>query len=249
MKIISWNVNGLRAVMKKGFYDFFKAEDADIFCVQETKMQPEQADFEFSGYEILWNSAEKKGYSGTAVITKIKPLQTVNNFGEHLNEGRAITAEFENFYLVNIYVPNSQEALRRIDYRVKWEDDFRQHVRGLDVKKPVIICGDMNVARNPIDLKNPERNEGTTGYSAPEREKLEQLLASGFTDAFRHVYPNREGAYTWWSYKFRARDTNAGWRIDYFLVSDRIVGKIKECEIYSDVFGSDHCPIGLEIEL
>lgn len=249
MKIISWNVNGLRAVLKKGFMDFFEAENADIFCVQETKMQPEQADFEFGGYEMLWNSAVKKGYSGTAIISKKPPLSCANNFGTHTDEGRAICAEYDNFYLVNIYVPNSQDELKRIDYRVKWEDDFRDYVSELDRKKPVIICGDMNVARNPIDLKNPERNEGNVGYSEPERAKLEQLLAAGFTDAFRHIYPDREGAYTWWSYKFKARTTNAGWRIDYFLVSDRIADKIEECELYSDITGSDHCPIGLVIKI
>ena len=235
--------------MKKGFMDFFEAEDADIFCIQETKMQPEQADFDFPGYEILWNSAVRKGYSGTAVITKEVPLGTVINIENHTDEGRAITAEYENFYLVNIYVPNSQNELKRIDYRVKWEDDIRAHAVALDKRKPVIICGDMNVARNPIDLKNPERNEGATGYSLPEREKLEQLLSAGFTDAFRHIYPDKEGAYTWWNYKFKARATNAGWRIDYFLVSDRIADKIEECTIYSDILGSDHCPIGLEINI
>lgn len=249
MKLISWNVNGLRAVLKKGFMDFFEAEAADIFCVQETKMQPEQADFDFPGYEIFWNSALKKGYSGTAVITKIKPLSVLNNIDGHTDEGRAITAEFDNFYLVNVYVPNSQSELKRIGYRVEWEDDLRAHVASLDKIKPVIICGDMNVARNPIDLKNPERNEGAVGYSAPEREKLEQLLSSGFTDAFRHVYPDKEGAYTWWNYKFKARATNAGWRIDYFLVSDRIADKIEKCTLYSDVLGSDHCPVGLEISI
>lgn len=249
MKIISWNVNGLRAVLKKGFMDFFEAENADIFCVQETKMQPEQADFEFKGYEILWNSAVKKGYSGTAIISKKTPLSCANNFGMHTDEGRAICAEYDGFYLVNIYVPNSQNELKRIDYRVRWEDDFREYVSELDRKKPVIICGDMNVARNPIDLKNPERNEGSVGYSEPERTKLEQLLSAGFTDAFRHIYPDREGAYTWWNYKFKARASNAGWRIDYFLVSDRIAGKIEECELYSDIMGSDHCPIGLEIKI
>lgn len=249
MKLISWNVNGLRACLNKGFMDFFSSEGADIFCVQETKMQRGQAEIDFPGYEEYWNSAVKKGYSGTAVFTKIKPLSVNYDIGieEHSTEGRSITLEFEDFFLVNAYTPNAQRELARIDYRMRWEDDFRQYLLDLDSKKPVILCGDLNVAHNEIDLKNAKSNVGNAGFSHEERGKMTQLLESGFTDSFRYLYPDKEGCYTWWSYMFKARQNNAGWRIDYFIVSDRIKDCIKNSTIYSDVMGSDHCPIGLEI--
>ena len=218
MKLISWNVNGLRACVGKGFFDFFKEEDADIFCLGETKMQPEQADFSFEGYYPYWNSAEKKGYS------------------------------FESFYLVNVYVPNSQNELARLDYRMKWEDDFRTYVCALDQKKPVVICGDMNVAHQEIDLKNPKTNRRNAGFTDEERAKFQQLLDAGFTDTYRHFYPDAEGAYSWWSYRFRAREKNAGWRIDYFLVSDRLAPALTGAAIHSGVFGSDHCPVEVDID-
>lgn len=249
MKLISWNVNGLRACIKKGFYDFFKEIDADIFCVQETKMQQGQIEVIVDGYEQYWNSAVKKGYSGTAVFTRLKPLSVAYNIGieEHGNEGRVITLEFEDFYLVNVYTPNAQRGLERIEYRMAWDDAFREYVSKLDEKKPVIICGDLNVAHNEIDLKNAKSNIGNAGFSYEERGKFEELLGAGFTDSFRHLYPDVTGAYTWWSYMFSARENNAGWRIDYFLTSNRIADKIKDSVICPDVMGSDHCPVGIEL--
>ena len=247
MKLISWNVNGLRACMNKGFLDFFKQADADIFCVQETKMQREQAEFVFPGYHEYWNSAVKKGYSGTAVFTKTEPLAVTYGIGieEHDQEGRVITAEFPEFYLVDVYTPNSQRELERLAYRQVWEDAFRAYLLGLDAKKPVLVCGDLNVAHNDIDLKNFKSNRGNAGFTDEERAKLTELLAAGFTDSFRHLYPDKEGAYTWWSYMFKARKHNAGWRIDYWLVSNRWADKIEDSLIYSDIMGSDHCPVGL----
>lgn len=247
MKLISWNVNGLRACMNKGFLDFFKQAEADIFCVQETKMQREQAEFDFPGYHEYWNSAVKKGYSGTAVFTKTEPLAVTYGIGieEHDQEGRVITAEFPEFYLVDVYTPNSQRELERLAYRQVWEDAFRAYLLGLDAKKPVLVCGDLNVAHNDIDLKNFKSNRGNAGFTDEERAKLTELLAAGFTDSFRHLYPDKEGAYTWWSYMFKARQHNAGWRIDYWLVSNRWADKIEDSLIYSDIMGSDHCPVGL----
>lgn len=251
MKLISWNVNGLRACLTKGFAESFAALDADIFCLQETKMQPGQASFEPEGYLQYWYSAEKKGYSGTAVFSKIEPISVNYGIGkeEHSYEGRAITLEFENFYLVNVYTPNAQRELARIDYRMQWEDDLREYLLQLDAKKPVIYCGDLNVAHNEIDLKNPKSNRGNAGFSDQERVKFSVLLNSGFTDSFRSLYPDKEGAYSWWSYMRQARDKNVGWRIDYFVLSNRLVPQLKESSIYSDIFGSDHCPVGIEIDL
>ena len=247
MKLISWNVNGLRACMNKGFQDFLAASGADIFCVQETKMQKGQAEFDFSGYEEYWNSAEKKGYSGTAIFTKIKPLNVSYDMGiaEHDQEGRIIAAEFDDFYLVNVYTPNSQRELARLDYRMQWEDAFRAYVKELDEKKPVIICGDLNVAHKEIDLKNFKTNHKNVGFTDEERAKMTELLEAGFTDSFRHLYPDKEGIYTWWSYMFKAREKNAGWRIDYFVVSNRLADRISDSLIYTDIMGSDHCPVGL----
>lgn len=249
MKLISWNVNGLRACINKGFYDFAQASGADIISVQETKMQPGQAEVELAGYSQFWNSAEKKGYSGTLVFSKAEPLAAAYNLGldEHNNEGRAVTLEYEQFYLVNIYVPNAQDGLARIDYRLRWEDDFRAYVQGLDKQKPVIICGDMNVAHEEIDLKNPKTNRGNAGFSDEERGKFSELLAAGFVDSFRYLHPEETGAYSWWSYRFNARKNNAGWRIDYFLVSERLKDEIKAAYILPEVMGSDHCPVVLEI--
>ena len=249
MKLISWNVNGLRAVLNKGFEDTAKGFDADIIALQETKMQPGQAVVDLPDYEEVYCSAVKKGYSGTAVFTRIAPLSEQLNFGEHTDEGRAITMEYDKFFFVDLYVPNSQDQLKRIDYRMKWEDDLREYVTGLDKIKPVIICGDMNVAHEPIDLKNPKSNEGNAGYSEQERNKMTELLAAGFTDSFRYLYPDKEGIYSWWSYRFRAREHNAGWRIDYFLVSDRIKDRIRDAKILTDIMGSDHCPVELDIDL
>lgn len=249
MKLVSWNVNGLRAVLGKGFEDIARGFDADLIGIQETKMQPGQAKVDLPGYDQIFNSAERKGYSGTAVFTRLDPVSTQLNFGEHTDEGRAIILEFDRFFFVNLYVPNAQDGLKRIDYRMKWEDDLRDFVHELDRKKPVIICGDMNVAHEPIDLKNPKANEGNAGYSEQERGKMTELLDSGFTDSFRYLYPDQEGIYSWWSYRFRAREHNAGWRIDYFLVSDRIADKIKDAKILTDVMGSDHCPVELDIDL
>ena len=251
MKLISGNVNGLRACAQKGFFDFFRDQQADIFCLGETKMQPEQADFDLSGYHVYWNSAEKKGYSGTAVFSRIEPLSVRYGLGidQHDHEGRAITLEYEDFYLVNVYVPNSQDGLKRLDYRMQWEDDFRAYVTALDAQKPVIICGDMNVAHTEIDLKNPKTNRRNAGFTDEEREKFQTLLSAGFTDTFRHFYPNLEGAYSWWSYRFHAREKNAGWRIDYFLVSNRLLPQVTGAAIHSEIYGSDHCPVELGLEL
>ena len=249
MKFISWNVNGFRAVLQKGFEESFNALDADFFCLQETKMQPGQAEFSPEGYRDFWFSAEKKGYSGTAIFAKHEPLSVSYGLeGKHMDEGRVITLEYDKFYLVCAYVPNAQDGLKRIDYRVEFEDDMRSYLIALDEKKPVIYCGDLNVARSPMDLKNPKTNEGNAGYSPEERAKMEELLASGFTDSFRYLHPD-EVKYSWWSYRFKAREKNAGWRIDYFVVSNRIADKIKAAEIHNDIFGSDHCPVELEIEI
>ena len=255
MKLVSWNVNGLRAVIGKGFSEFFKEIDADVFCLQETKMQEEQIDDNikniFSDYNGYWNSAEKKGYSGTAVFSKRKPLNVSYGIGieEHDKEGRVITLEYEKFYLVNCYTPNSKRELERLDYRMVWEDEFRKYLLKLNETKPVIMCGDLNVAHEEIDLKNPKTNRRNAGFTDEERGKMTELLNSGFTDTFRYLYPDKEGVYSWWSYMFKAREKNAGWRIDYFIVSNSIQDKIKESYIYSDVMGSDHCPVGLDITI
>ncbi len=250
MKLVTWNVNGLRACLQKGFAETFAALDADLFSVQETKMQPGQADFAPEGYEEYLYSAEKKGYSGTGCWCRQKPLNVQYGLGleEHDHEGRVITLEYPDFYLVNAYVPNSQEGLKRLEYRMGWEDALRGYLQGLDQKKPVIYCGDLNVAHEEIDLKNPKSNRGNAGFSDQEREKLTQLLASGFTDVFRALYPEA-AEYSWWSYRFNARKNNAGWRIDYFLVSHRLMERVRDCRIRGDIFGSDHCPVELEIDL
>ena len=250
MKLISWNVNGLRACMNKGFEDFLRASEADAFCLQETKMQREQADFVFDGYEEYWNSAEKKGYSGTAIFSKNAPLNVTYGIGieEHDKEGRVITAEYESFYLVTVYTPNSQRELARLDYRMVWEDVFRDYLLKLDEKKPVIVCGDLNVAAEEIDLKNPKTNRKNAGFTDEERAKFRELKAAGFVDTFRHLHPE-EVKYSWWSYMFKAREKNAGWRIDYFVVSERIADKVKAAEIHTEILGSDHCPVSIEIDL
>lgn len=251
MKLISWNVNGIRACVNKGFTEFFNQIDADIFCIQETKCQPEQIDLEFKGYTSFWNSAEKKGYSGTAIYTKEKPINVTYGIGieEHDKEGRVITLEFEKFYMMNIYTPNSKRSLERLDYRQIWEDEIRKYLLTLNKEKPVIMCGDLNVAHKEIDLKNPKTNRGNAGFTDEEREKMSELLEAGFTDTFRHLYPTKEDSYSWWSYMGRAREKNIGWRIDYFIVSDNIKDKIIEAKIHPDVMGSDHCPVELDIEL
>ena len=250
-RFVSWNVNGLRAVCGKGFADIFADLDADFFCLQETKLQAGQIDLEFLGYQSFWNYADKKGYSGTAIYTKHDPLSVTYGIGidEHDHEGRVITLEMEDFYLVCVYVPNAQDELKRLDYRMRWEDDFRAYLTGLASKKGVIVCGDLNVAHKEIDLKNPGPNRGSAGFTDEEREKFTKLLDAGFTDTFRHLHPDLIGAYSWWSYRFKARQNNAGWRIDYFLVSDRIKDKIVTASILPEVMGSDHCPVMLEIEL
>ena len=250
MKLISWNVNGLRACMKKGFEEYFKEADADIFCVQETKLQEGQIDFQPEGYECYWNYAEKKGYSGTAVFTKKKPLEVVYGIGidEHDHEGRVITLEYEDFYFVTVYTPNSQSELARLPYRMQWEDAFRDYLKELDAHKPVIMTGDLNVAHQEIDLKTPKTNKKNAGFTQEERDKFTELLDAGFVDSFRYFYPDKTGAYSWWSYRFKAREKDAGWRIDYFVVSDRIKEQMKDALIYKEVMGSDHCPVGLEIE-
>lgn len=249
MKFISWNVNGLRACLTHGFADSFAALDADIFSVQETKMQPGQAEIETPGYLQFWNSAEKKGYSGTAVFTRKEPLEVTYDIGDpaHVGEGRAITLEFPELYLVTVYTPNSKDGLARLPYRMEWEDAFRAYLKGLDEKKPVVVCGDLNVAHEEIDLKNPKTNRGNAGFSDEERAKMTELLAAGFTDTFRYLNPDLTGAYSWWSYRFKAREKNAGWRIDYFLVSDRLRERIEAAEIHSDILGSDHCPVSLTL--
>nr|WP_317324066.1 exodeoxyribonuclease III [uncultured Flavonifractor sp.] len=249
MKLVTWNVNGLRACLGKGFLDFFNEMGADAVCLQETKLQPHQIELDLPGYHIYWNSAEKKGYSGTALITKTEPLSVAYGLGipEHDTEGRVITAEYEDFYLVCCYTPNAQNELARIDYRMQWEDDFRAYLMELDRKKPVVLCGDLNVAHQEIDLKNPKSNRGNAGFSDQEREKMTALLGSGFADTFRALYPDRTGAYTWWSYRFNARKNNAGWRIDYFIVSERLLPRVKDQIIHADVTGSDHCPVELDL--
>ena len=251
MKCISWNVNGIRACVKKGFLDFFKEADADIFCIQETKMQEGQLNLELDGYEQYWNYAVKKGYSGTAVFTKERPLAVTYGMAieEHDQEGRVITLEYEDFYFVIVYTPNSQSELARLDYRMTWEDDFLAYLKGLEEKKPVVFCGDLNVAHKEIDLKNPKTNRKNAGFTDEERGKFTDLLAAGFTDTFRYLYPDVEGIYSWWSYRFSARAKNAGWRIDYFCVSDCLKDKIEDAKILTDVMGSDHCPIELDIAL
>ena len=251
MKLVSWNVNGLRAIYKKGFEESFKELDADIFCIQETKMQEGQIELDLQGYYQYYNYAERKGYSGTAIFTKKEPLKVSYGIGieEHDKEGRVITLEFDKFYMVNCYTPNSGRELARLEYRMTWEDEFKKYLIKLDKQKPVIICGDLNVAHTEIDLKNPKSIRKNAGFTDEERSKIEELLNSGFTDSFRKMYPDKEGAYTWWSYMFNARANNAGWRIDYFLVSDRISKNIKDAYIYSEIMGSDHCPVGLEILL
>ena len=251
MKLISWNVNGLRACLGKGFLDFAASSGADVICLQETKLQPEQAELSLPGYELFFNSAEKKGYSGTAVLTRVPPLSVVNDFGNdiHRHEGRVITAEFPEFYLVCCYTPNSQDGLRRLPYRMQWEDDFRAYLLSLDAKKPVVLCGDLNVAHEEIDLKNPKTNRKNAGFSDEERAKMTELLAAGFTDTFRYFHPDTAGVYSWWSYRFHAREKNAGWRIDYFLVSDRLRPALRAADIHTDVLGSDHCPVSLELAL
>ncbi|MDD7342626.1 MAG: exodeoxyribonuclease III [Bacteroidales bacterium] len=251
LKFISWNVNGLRACVGKGFAEAFKTLDADFFCLQETKMQQGQLDLEFDGYKSYWNYADKKGYSGTAVYTRHTPLAVTLGMGidEHDHEGRIVTLEMEQFYLVCVYVPNSQDGLRRLDYRMRWEDDFRAYLLNLNKSKPVIVCGDLNVAHEEIDLKNPKTNRKNAGFTDEERQKLTTLLGSGFTDSFRHFYPDKEGIYSWWSYRFRAREKNAGWRIDYFLVSNEIAPRMTDAKIHTEVFGSDHCPVELDLDV
>ena len=250
MKFISWNVNGLRACVQKGFLDFFNSIDADFFCIQESKLQAGQIDLDLPGYHQYWNYAEKKGYSGTAIFAKNEALSVSYGIGieEHDREGRVITLEYDNFYLVTCYTPNSQNELKRLPYRMQWEDDFREYLKTLDAKKPVVLCGDLNVAHNEIDLKNPKTNRKNAGFSDEERAKMSELLGSGFTDTFRYFYPDAEGIYSWWSYRFKAREKNAGWRIDYFITSKRINDKLKKAAIHTDVLGSDHCPVEVDIE-
>ena len=250
MKLVSWNVNGLRACVGKGFQEVFKQLDADFFCLQETKMQAGQLDLDFPGYESYWNYAEKKGYSGTAIYSRHKPLSVSYGIGvdEHDHEGRVVTLELPEFFLVTVYTPNSQDELRRLDYRMRWETDFQAYLKGLDAKKPVIVCGDMNVAHQEIDLKNPKTNRHNAGFTDEERARMSELLSSGFTDTFRFFYPDATDIYSWWSYRFRAREKNAGWRIDYFLTSSRIDNRLKAASIHTDIYGSDHCPVSLVIE-
>lgn len=251
MELISWNVNGIRACLNKGFKDFFEKQKADIFCIQETKCQDGQVELEFEGYSSYWNSAEKKGYSGTAIFTKEEPINVKYGIGieEHDKEGRVITLEFKNFYMVNIYTPNSKRELERLDYRCIWEDEIRKYLLDLNKTKPVIMCGDLNVAHKEIDLKNPKTNHNNAGFTDEEREKMTQLLEAGFTDSFRYLYPDMENQYSWWSYMGHAREKNVGWRIDYFIVSNDIRKNIKEAYIYPEIMGSDHCPVGLSIKI
>lgn len=250
MKFVSWNVNGIRACCGKGFEEIFKSFDADFFCLQETKMQEGQLDLAFDGYESYWCYAEKKGYSGTAIFTRHQPLSVAYGLDieEHDHEGRVITLEMPDFYLVTCYTPNAQDGLRRLGYRMEWDDAFRVHLQALDCQKPVVVCGDLNVAHQEIDLKNPKSNRKNAGFSDEERAKFGELLAAGFIDTFRYFYPDLEGAYSWWSYRFQARAKNAGWRIDYFLTSERLQPRLKAAAIHSDIYGSDHCPVSLEIE-
>lgn len=251
MKLISWNVNGLRACVNKGFLDYFKSADADIFCIQESKLQAGQIDLDLEGYHQYWNYAERKGYSGTAVFAKQEPLNVSLGIQmeEHDKEGRVITLEYDTFYLVTCYTPNSQSELARLDYRMKWEDDFRAYLLGLNEKKPVILCGDLNVAHKEIDLKNPKTNRKNAGFTDEEREKMTCLLNSGFIDTFRYFYPDQEQIYSWWSYRFKAREKNAGWRIDYFITSESLKDHLIDAKIHTDIFGSDHCPVELDIDL
>lgn len=250
MKFISWNVNGLRACVGKGFCEIFESLNADFFCLQETKMQEGQLDISFPGYESYWNYADKKGYSGTAVFTKHKPLSVTYGLGidEHDHEGRVITLEMESFYLVTVYTPNSQDGLRRLDYRMRWEDDFQAHLHKLDESKPVIVCGDLNVAHQEIDLKNPKTNRKNAGFTDEERAKMTQLLENGFMDSFRTLYPEQI-TYSWWSYRFRAREKNAGWRIDYFLLSNRLRDQLSDAKIHTEIYGSDHCPVEVDVNI
>ena len=250
MRLISWNVNGLRAVVGKNFREVFQSLDADFFCLQETKMQAGQLELEFPGYQSWWNYAEKKGYSGTAIFSKHHPLSVTYGIGieEHDHEGRVITLEMESFFLVCVYTPNSQDGLRRLDYRMRWEDDFRAYLQKLDESKPVIVCGDMNVAHEEIDLKNPKTNRMNAGFTDEERRQMTTLLNAGFADTFRHLHPTQEGIYSWWSYRFHAREKNVGWRIDYFVVSERLMPQVRTAAIHTDIMGSDHCPVALEIE-
>ena len=251
LKLISWNVNGIRACCDKGFRDIFKELDADFFCLQETKMQEGQLDLAFEGYSSYWNYAEKKGYSGTAIFTRHTPLNVTYGLGieEHDHEGRVITLEMEKFFLVTVYTPNSQDGLRRLDYRMTWEEAFRNHLLELDKKKPVLVCGDLNVAHKEIDLKNPKSNRKNAGFTDEEREKFQILLDAGFTDTFRHFYPDMENIYSWWSYRFKAREKNAGWRIDYFLASNRLNDQLEGAKIHTEVFGSDHCPVEVTVSI
>lgn len=251
MKLVSWNVNGIRACVQKGFYDFFQTIDADVFCIQESKMQPGQADIKADGYHMYMNSAVRKGYSGTMLFTKQLPLAVTYGMGieEHDQEGRVITAAYDSFYVVNVYTPNSKEGLLRLDYRMRWEDAFRGYLRYLDAKKPVIVCGDMNVAHQEIDLKNPKTNRRSAGFTDEERGKMSILLEEGFTDTFRFLHPQQRDVYSWWSYRFRAREKNAGWRIDYFLISERWKDRITAASIHTDIYGSDHCPVSLDLAI
>ena len=251
MRMISWNVNGLRACMQKGFLDYFEEADADFFCLQETKLQEGQIDLDLPGYRQYWNYAEKKGYSGTAIFTRLEPLSVTYGLGveEHDHEGRVITLEYEKFFFITCYTPNSQDGLKRLDYRMTWETDFLKYINGLKAKKPVIFCGDLNVAHEEIDLKNPKSNHMNAGFTDEERGKMTELLAAGYVDSFRFLYPDLANVYSWWSYRFHARENNSGWRIDYFIVSDDIKDKIEEARIHNEVFGSDHCPVELEINL
>ncbi|OOM79867.1 exodeoxyribonuclease III [Clostridium sp. BL-8] len=250
-KLISWNVNGLRASVNKGFLEYFKEADADIFCIQESKLQEGQIDLKLEGYKDYWNYAEKKGYSGTAVFSKEEPISVKNGIGisEHDTEGRVITLEFKEFYLVNVYTPNSKQGLERLDYRMVWEDVFRKYLKELEEKKPVIICGDLNVAHEDIDLKNPKANRKNAGFTDEERNKISELLDAGFIDTYRYFYPNTEGVYSWWSYRFNARGNNAGWRIDYFLASESLKDKLVDAKIHMNVMGSDHCPVEVMVNL
>ena len=250
MKLISWNVNGLRAVVGKNFREVFQSLDADFFCLQETKMQAGQLDLQFPGYRSWWNFADKKGYSGTAIYSRMEPLAVTYGMGidEHDHEGRVITLEMDDFFLVCVYTPNSQDGLRRLDYRMRWEDDFRRYLQALDSRKPVVVCGDMNVAHNEIDLKNPKTNRQNAGFTDEERNQMTALLEAGFADTFRHLHPTQEGIYSWWSYRFHAREKNTGWRIDYFLTSTRLLPRVREANILTDIMGSDHCPVELVLD-
>ena len=251
MKLISWNVNGIRACVTKGFEDYFKEADADVFCIQESKLQAGQLELDLQGYHQYWNYAEKKGYSGTAIFTKEEPMNVTYGIGveEHDNEGRVITLEYDSFYMITVYTPNSQNELKRLDYRMTWEDAFRDYLKGLSKKKSVIVCGDMNVAHNEIDLKNPKTNHKNAGFTDEERAKMTELIESGFVDTFRYFYPEQTDIYSWWSYRFKAREKNAGWRIDYFLVSEDLKDRLEDAKIHTEVLGSDHCPVELDIAL